>query len=159
MNRMTEREYANTRGGDDCQNRAARRYEKCSYLWHYFRRFETLRSRRSLWLSLYPSACFSAADDVPRDRSLVPLSPSTPYVSSFLPPYCRHFAKRPSVLTSSPLLFSLSIARLHLPTISSSFIALSHSISHSGSGAPPSSAGAAQRGDSPTSAGTTLMLH
>lgn len=27
-------------GGDDCQNRAARRYEKCSYLWHYFRRFE-----------------------------------------------------------------------------------------------------------------------
>lgn len=30
-------------GGDDCQNRAARRYEKCSYLWHYFRRFEPFR--------------------------------------------------------------------------------------------------------------------
>lgn len=42
-NRMTEG-YAGSRGGgDDCQNRAARRYEKCSYLWHYFRRFEPFR--------------------------------------------------------------------------------------------------------------------
>lgn len=38
-NRMTERAHGTT-GGDDCQNRAARRYEKCSYLWHYFRRFK-----------------------------------------------------------------------------------------------------------------------
>lgn len=40
-NRMTERARG-TIGGDDCQNRAARRYEKCWYLWHYFRRFELL---------------------------------------------------------------------------------------------------------------------
>lgn len=40
---MTERARGVVRGGDDCQNRAARRYEKCSYLWHYFRRFEPFR--------------------------------------------------------------------------------------------------------------------
>lgn len=42
-NRITERVRGIAPGGDDCQNRAARRYEKCSYLWHYFRRFEPFR--------------------------------------------------------------------------------------------------------------------
>lgn len=54
-------------GGDDCQNRAARRYEKCSYLWHYFRRFEPFRR--------FPRSPLSARL---ANRTPVPLPPLSP---------------------------------------------------------------------------------
>lgn len=70
-NRMTERARG-TFGGDDCQNRAARRYEKCSYLWHYFRRFELL----------FRPDPFSPIADAPR-KSLS----RAPFSSAALPRY------------------------------------------------------------------------
>lgn len=56
-------------GGDDCQNRAARRYEKCSYLWHYFRRFEPFRR--------FPRSPLSAPL---ANRTPVPLPPLSPRI-------------------------------------------------------------------------------
>lgn len=85
-------------GGDDCQNRAARRYEKCSYLWHYFRRFEpSLLLFRPFPLPPRRRTCAFFAN-----RSLVPLFPasSPPPRSSSLPP--GRFRGARVVLTSSP---------------------------------------------------------
>lgn len=84
-------------GGDDCQNRAARRYEKCSYLWHYFRRFEPFRR--------FPRSPLPAR---PANRTPMPLSSpvsSQPPRSSSLPLYRRRFAERASFLL--PLLVAL----------------------------------------------------
>lgn len=81
---MTERARGVARGGDDCQNRAARRYEKCSYLWHYFRRFEPFRPSPLLTSSLY---CRRASRRVlpcpfshrPRLLPSAPLGSSSPH--------------------------------------------------------------------------------
>lgn len=105
---MTERVRGIAVVGMDCQNRAARRYEKCSYLWHYFRRFEPFRP------SVPPTA------DAPRESLSgaplppplvrLPLTPAQIFFSTF--PYRGRFAKRTSVLTSSP---RLVVARLRTP--------------------------------------------
>lgn len=74
---MTERAHG-TVGGDDCQNRAARRYEKCSYLWHYFRRFEPF---------FRPDPFLARCRDAPRKSlSRAPFSSSSPSTDISSPP-------------------------------------------------------------------------
>lgn len=141
-NRMTERAHG-TVGGDDCQNRAARRYEKCSYLWHYFRRFEP----------------FFRPDPSPlparlANRSPVPLFPLLPYrylltpaLNLLLRSPTASFRRTRVVLTSSPRSPPRISSPLDYPTLRRV-------------GGPTTTNGRAQRGDSaPTAAGTTLMLH
>jgi len=95
-NRMTERAQG-TVGGDDCQNRAARRYEKCSYLWHYFRRFEPF---------FRPDPSPLPADAPLANRSPCPFflsSPSPPLNHLRCVPLPPRSARRTRVvLTSSP---------------------------------------------------------
>lgn len=81
---MTERAHG-TVGGDDCQNRAARRYEKCSYLWHYFRRFEPFFPSRSLPIAGASRKSLSRAPFSSPPLSLPP-HPRTESSSAF--PYC-----------------------------------------------------------------------
>lgn len=129
-------------GGDDCQNRAARRYEKCSYLWHYFRRFEPFRR--------FPRSPLSARL---ANRTPVPLpSPvsSHPPRSSSLPPYRRRFAERASFLL--PLLVALLLLHLLLllfrrPSRPSSSSPLDRPTPRPVGG--PTTDGCAQRGDCP----------
>lgn len=143
-NRMTERARG-TIGGDDCQNRAARRYEKCSYLWHYFRRFELL----------FRPDPFSPIADAPR-KSLSRAPFSSPALPRYLlTPALNFFSAFPYRLVPQNALrsyFLSSLAPSHL---------LPHPITplHVGRG-PTTAGGRAQRGDStPTAAGSTLMLH
>lgn len=99
---MTERARGVACGGDDCQNRAARRYEKCSYLWHYFRRFEPFRPSPLLTpSSLYRRRASRRVlpcpfSHRPRLLSSAPLGSSSPHplpavvlISSPSPPPCR----------------------------------------------------------------------
>lgn len=103
-------------GGDDCQNRTARRYEKCSYLWHYFRRFEPFR----------PSPPRASRETL--SRAPFPFASSPPRLDLlYESPYPPSFREARVVLTSSPrsslrASVSSSLPLLPFPPLTSSFI-------------------------------------
>jgi len=141
---MTERAQG-TVGGDDCQNRAARRYEKCSYLWHYFRRFEPF---------FRPDPSPLPADAPRKSLSGAPFSsPRLPPPLNLLlcvplPP--RSARRTRVVLTSSPR--SVPLASPSLPR--SSIRPTPGQL-----GGPTTGAHSGAILPAPTAAGTTLMLH
>jgi len=123
--RMTERAPRCPIGGDDCQNRTARRYEKCSYLWHYFRRFEPFRPSP-------PPPTRASRIALPCPFSVRLLTPARIF-SAGESPYPPSFREARVVLTSSPrssLRASVSASLPLLPPVPAPYVLLHHPHRH-----------------------------